>query len=80
MSYPNVYIDYGSFVRYEKLKIDGSNFVNWYQCLRDILTSNDMLYVIREPLGDELKNSASEDDNGDYHTRRDLSICYALLK
>jgi hypothetical protein len=38
-----------------------------------------MLYEIREPLRDKLKNSASEDDYDDYRTRRDFPIHYALL-
>jgi hypothetical protein len=79
MSYRNVFVSLYGFLRNKKLKIDGSNFINWYQRLRDILTSNDMLYTIGEPLVDELKNSVDEDDNGDYHTRHDLSICHALL-
>jgi len=74
MSYPNVYVDFGSFMRNEELKADGSNFIDWYQRLRDILNSNELLYVIQEPLGDEPEESASEDDNDDYRTRRDLFI------
>ena len=73
MSYPNVRIDFGSFLRDEELKTDGSNFIDWYQRLRGILISNDLLYVIQEPLGDEPGDSASEDDD-DYRNRRDISI------
>jgi hypothetical protein len=39
-----------------------------------------MLYEIRQPLGDKIKNSTSEDDNGDYRTRRDLFMRHALMK
>jgi hypothetical protein len=39
-----------------------------------------MLYVIRQPLGDELKNSVGEDDNGDYRTRHDFFMRHALMK
>ena len=74
MSYHNLDIDFGSFLRNEELKFDGSNFIDWYQRLRDTLISNDLLYVIQEPLGDEPRDSASENDNGDYRDRRDISI------
>ena len=74
MSYPNLDIDYGSFLRDEELKSDGSNFIDWYQRLRDILISNDLLYMIQEPLGDAPGDSASENDNGDYRDHRDISI------
>lgn len=74
MSYPNVFVDFCSFVRDEELKADGSNFIDWYQLLRDVLVSNDLLYMIREPLGDGSGDSASEDDGDDYRTRRDLFI------
>ena len=62
-------------MRDEKLKNDGSNFIDWYQRLRDVLISNDLLYVIQELLGDGPGDSASEDDDDDdYRTRRDLFI------
>jgi hypothetical protein len=38
-----------------------------------------MIYEIKVTVGDKLKNSASEDDNGDDRTHRDLFIRYALL-
>lgn len=74
MSYPNVYVDFCSFVRDEELRADGSNFSDWYQHLRDVLVSNDLLYLIREPLGDKSDESTSEDDKDDFRTRRDLFI------
>ena len=72
MSYPN--INLGFFLYDEKLNNDGSNFINWYQRLRDNLDSNGLLYVIQEPLGDAPGDSVSGNDNGDYHDRRSLSI------
>ncbi|KAM0931168.1 hypothetical protein ACQ4PT_000508 [Festuca glaucescens] len=74
MSYPNFFVNFCSFVHNEELKVDGSNFIDWCQRLRDVLISNDLLYVIEEPLGDEPKDSTSEDDKDDYRTRRDLFI------
>ena len=74
MSYHNLDFVFGSFLRNEELKFDGSNFIVWYQRLRDTLISNDLLYVIQEPLGDEPGDSTSEDDADDYRNRRDISI------
>ena len=39
---PNVY-NYGSFMSDEELKVDGSNFIDWYQHYRNILISNNLL-------------------------------------
>ena len=72
MSYPN--INLGSFLFDEKLKSDGSNFINWYQRLRDTLDSNNLLYVIYKTVRRYTRDSAGENDNGDYHDRRSLSI------
>jgi len=74
MSYPNVYFDTGSFLRDEELKADGSNFIDWYQRLRGILYVNDLLYTIEEPLGDKPDDSASEEEDEEYRTRRDMDI------
>ena len=53
---------------------DGSNFVNQYQHLRDILDRNNLLYVIYKTVRRYTRNSASENDNGDYHDHRSFSI------
>ena len=66
--------DYGSFLRDEELKKDGSNFIEWYRHLRMLLVANDKLYVIQKPLGDKPGDSTSKEDNFNYQTRSDDSI------
>ena len=39
-----------------------------------MLTKIDVLYMIQEPLGDVLDDSASEQENDEYCTHRDLFI------
>ena len=80
MSYPNVY-DYGLFMCDVELKLDGSNFIDWYQHQIGILISNDLLKVIREVLGDAPDNSVSEEDDDEYRTHRYLfmTVRYAML-
>ena len=79
MSFPNLNIDYGSFLRDEELKSDGSNFIDWYQRLRGVLLQNDLLYIIEEPLGDAPDYSASEDDRDEYYGRRDSAIAVQVM-
>ena len=52
MVHPEVHIDHGSWFQQEELKVDGSNFVDWFQHFRGLLYVNNILYVIEEPLGD----------------------------
>ena len=61
-------------------KVDGSNFIDWYQHLIGILISNDLLNVTREQLGDTPDNSVSEEDNDEYRTHRYLfmTVQYAI--
>ena len=77
---PNVY-NYGSFMRDVELKVDGSNFIDWYQHLISILISNDLPDVIREQLGDTPDNSVSEEDDDEYCTHRHLfmTVQYTIL-
>ena len=74
MSFPNLNINYGSFLHEEQLESDGSNFIDWYQRLRGVLLQNDLLYVIEEPLGYAPRDSASEHDYDEYRDRRDSTI------
>jgi len=76
---PNVY-NYGSFMNDVELKVDGSNFIDWYQHLISILISNVLLNVIQELLGDTPDNSVSEEDNVEYRTHRYLfmTVQYAM--
>ena len=70
----NKYFNYGSFMRDPELKVDGSNFADWYQRLRDILTVNDLLFVIEEPLGIEPGDFVSMDEYEEFCDRRDTYI------
>ena len=51
--------DYGSMFVAEELRLDGSNFIEWYQRLREVLATNDQLYVLHEPLEEKPQDSAS---------------------
>jgi hypothetical protein len=42
--------------------------------MRNILNSNDLLYMIQEPLGDASRDFAIKNDNGDYRDRGENSI------
>ena len=42
--------DYSSMFLAEELRLDGSNFAEWYMRLREALHTNGELYVIDEPL------------------------------
>jgi hypothetical protein len=44
----NTHIQLNLFMHKENLKSDGSKFIDLYECLRDILNSNDLLYVIQD--------------------------------
>ena len=51
--------DYGSMFVAEELRLDGSNFIEWYQRLREVLATNDQLYVLHETLEEKPQDSAS---------------------
>ena len=55
-------VDYGSLLVAEKLRLRGSNFVNWYLRLREVLHTNAELYVLDEPLAECPKNSARDEE------------------
>ena len=44
--------DYGSLFVAEELHLDGSNFIEWYLILCEVLHANDLLDVLEEPIGD----------------------------
>ena len=56
-------LDYGRLFLAEELRLDGSNFVEWYLLLRDVLHTNDLLHVLDELIGDKPDASASEEDH-----------------
>jgi hypothetical protein len=70
----HVLVHLRAFVREEEHKNDGSNFIEWYQCLRKGLRASDALFVIEEPLGDEPNDYEYEDDKKEYRTHLDLDI------
>ena len=79
MSFPKLKINYGSFPHEEELKSDGSNFIDWYQCLRGVLLQNDLLYVIEEPLGDAPGDSVNVDDYDEYRDHHENCIAVQVM-
>ena len=59
-----------SFMRGERLKEDGSNFVDWYLRLRTVLKRANVLFVIQEHLGNPPDDNMNEQIMLDYHNRR----------
>ena len=51
--------DYDKLFVAEELRLDGSNFIEWYLRLREVLSNHDELYVLHETLGEKPKASAS---------------------
>ena len=49
-----------AFLGGETLKVDGSNFIDWYLRLRSMLKRRDALYVIQEHVGNPPGDSADE--------------------
>ena len=56
------------------LEADGSNFIKWYKRFRNILIHNNILYVLEEALGERPDDSASEEEEDEFHSRRDIFI------
>ena len=61
--------DLYSFVRGDALKVDGSNFVDWYLRLRTVLKRANIVFVIEEQVGDPPGNNMDEQIMLDYHAR-----------
>ena len=59
-----------SFVSGGKLKVDGSNFIDWYLRLRTVLKRANVLFVIQEHLGNPPDDNMNEHIMLDYHNRR----------
>ena len=62
----------GLFESGEVLRFDGSNFVSWFKRLCDMLKCNDLIHLIREPLGEEPDES---EDREDFIDRRACAVC-----
>src|SRR4051812_49940516 len=70
-----------SFVSGERLKVDGSNFVEWYLRLRTVLKRANVLSMIDEHVGDPPGNNMDEQIMLDYHARqRTYSIVKSVLE
>src|SRR3954463_13144791 len=61
----------GSFLKKDKLKIDGSNFTNWFRTLRILLVPLKMAYVLDSALGDAPAEDAIQDEKNVYLSRAD---------
>ena len=51
--------DYDKLFVAEELRLDGSNFIEWYLRLREVLSTHDELYVLYETLEEKPKAFAS---------------------
>ena len=68
---PRPSFNLGSFLEKDKLKIDGSNFTNWFRTLRIFLVPLNMAYVLEGALGDAPADDASQDEKNVYLSRTD---------
>ena len=50
--------DYDTLFVAEELRLDWSNFIEWYLHLREVLSNHDELYVLHETLEEKPKASA----------------------
>jgi hypothetical protein len=56
----NVHINFKALLEGEPLKPDGSNYIDWYKCLRISLKRSSSFFTIIEPLGPEPDDDADE--------------------
>ena len=59
MNLPIPHLDPGRFIPEEILNVEGSNYVDWFYRLREVLRSYNLVHVIEGPLGDVLGADAS---------------------
>ena len=55
-------LDFDRLFLAEELRLDGSNFVEWYLLLREVLHTNALVYVSDEPIEERPNVSASHED------------------
>ena len=55
--------DYDRLFMAEELRLDGSNFIEWYLLLCEVLHANDLLDMLEEPIGDKPNASATEEEH-----------------
>jgi hypothetical protein len=56
----------------ESLRLEGSNFADWYTCLTTVLRKRNTLHVIREQLGNPPDLNADAEEMNEFHERREL--------
>ena len=61
----------GQFLHKEKLKTDGSNFIDWQRNLRILLGPAKMSYVLDAAIGDALADEASQDEKNNHQSKLD---------
>ena len=54
-------LDYDRLFLAEEPRLNGSNFVEWYLLLREVLHTNALLYVLDEPIEERPDASASQE-------------------
>src|ERR1041385_8887958 len=74
---PNEHRELLSFMGGDRLKVHGSNFVDWYLYLRIVLKRANLLFVIQERMGDPPVDNMDEKVMLDYHNCRRT---YAMVK
>jgi hypothetical protein len=65
----NVHVDFMPLFNGEILKPNGTNFINWYQHLRNSLLKSNALFTIIEPLGPRPDIDADEIEESVFHDR-----------
>src|SRR3954471_24566962 len=71
MAAPRPTFNLGSFLEKDKLKIDGTNFTNWFRTLRILLVPLKMAYILEGALGDAPADDASKDEKNVCLSRTD---------
>ena len=62
--------DYGCMFLADELRLDGSNFAEWYLRLREVLHTNAELYVLHEPLEECPNISASYEEYMEWYEQK----------
>src|ERR1041385_8305245 len=67
---PNEHREFLSFMGGDRLKVNGSNFVDWYLRLRTSLKRVNILFIIESHVGDPPDNNGDEQEMMDYYVCR----------
>ena len=63
-------INFNQFLEKEKLKCDGSNYVDWIHHVRIVLTAGNLQYVLDAPLGPPPSDDATDAVKEVYQNRK----------